>query len=451
MNKQEPYILVVDDEPDIRQLVCEILEDEGYQVVIAEDAKTARELKKKREPNLILLDIWMPDTDGITLLKEWGQEEQSLCPVVMMSGHGSVETAVEATRLGAYDFLEKPLSLAKLLLVVERALEANYLQQENAGLKQQLMFDIEPVGKSAAVERIKDQLKRLAQHEARVLFVGEAGVGKELYARYLHNHSSRREGAFVAVGSIAPENSAVEFFGKEEQSKVYQGLLEQAHGGTLFLGEITGMDKETQSRLLSALESRSFLRVGGSEAVSVDVNVIASTRVALEDEVNAGRFRQDLYYLLNVVTLEIQPLRMHSEDVPSLLNFYVDYFIRMEKLPFRKFSMAAQNFLRNYSWYGNVRELKNLVQRLMILGVGDDIELEEVKTALGSIAEKPVLLGTVPEFFNLPLKEAREHFEKAYLEYHFEKNSGSVAKLATAIRMERTHLYRKLHALNIKL
>ncbi len=453
MNKQEPYILVVDDEPDIRQLVCEILEDEGYQVVIAEDAKTARELKKKREPNLILLDIWMPDTDGITLLKEWGQEEQSLCPVVMMSGHGSVETAVEATRLGAYDFLEKPLSLAKLLLVVERALEASYLQQENAGLKQQLIFDIEPVGKSAAVERIKDQLKRLAQHETRVLFVGEAGVGKELYARYLHNHSSRREGAFVdvAVGSIAPENSAVEFFGKEEQGKIYQGLLEQTHGGTLFLSEISGMDKETQSRLLSALESRSFLRIGGSEAVSVDVNVIASTRIALEDEVNAGRFRQDLYYLLNVVTLKIQPLRAHSEDVPSLLNFYVDYFIRMEKLPFRKFSMAAQNFLRNYSWYGNVRELKNLVQRLMILGVGHDIELEEVKTALGSIAEKPILLGTVPEFFNLPLKEAREHFEKAYLEYHFEKNAGSVAKLAAAIGMERTHLYRKLHALNIKL
>jgi len=429
------------------------LEDEGYQVMMAEDAKTARELKKKREPNLILLDIWMPDTDGITLLKEWGQEEHSLCPVVMMSGHGSVETAVEATRLGAYDFLEKPLSLAKLLLVVERALEASYLQQENAGLKQQLMFDIEPVGKSATVERIKDQLKRLAQHEARVLFVGEAGVGKELYARYLHNHSSRREGTFVdvAVGSIAPENSAVEFFGKEEQNKVYQGLLEQAHGGTLFLGEIAGMDQETQSRLLSALESHSFLRVGGSEAVRVDVNVIASTRVSLEDEVNAGRFRQDLYYLLNVVTLKIQPLRMHSEDVPSLLNFYVDYFIRMEKLPFRKFSMAAQNFLRNYSWRGNVRELKNLVQRLMILGVGDDIELEEVKTALGSIAEKPVLLGAVPEFFNLPLKEAREHFEKAYLEYHFEKNAGSVAKLAAAIGMERTHLYRKLHALNIKL
>jgi DNA-binding NtrC family response regulator len=183
----------------------------------------------------------------------------------------------------------------------------------------------------------------------------------------------------------------------------------------------------------------------------VDVNVICSTRIALDQEVSAGRFRQDLYYLLNVVTLVIQPLREHSEDVPRLLNFYIDYFIKMEKLPFRKFSIAAQNFLRNYSWQGNVRELKNLVQRLMILGAGDDIELEEVKNALGSIAEKPTLLTMVPEFFNLSLKEAREHFEKAYLEYHFEKNGTNVAKLAIAIGMERTHLYRKLHSLNIKL
>jgi DNA-binding NtrC family response regulator len=454
MKIQEPYILVVDDEEDIRQLVSEILEDEGYQVSMAENAATAKALKKNRQPALILLDIWMPDTDGITLLKDWVAEDDALCPVVMMSGHASVESAVEATRLGAYDFLEKPLSLAKLLLTVERALEASYLQKENAGLKQQLMLGVEPVGKSAVVERTKDQVKRLAQHDARVLFVGEAGVGKEMYARYLHNNSARRDGPFVdvSVGSISPENSAVEFFGREDGAgKIYRGLLEQAHGGTLFLGEISGMDKETQSRLLSALESSSFLRVGGSEAVCVDVRVMASTRMSLEEEVGSGRFRQDLYYLLNVVTLEIQPLREHGEDVPGLLNFYVDHFVAQEKLPFRKFSMAAQNFLRNYIWPGNVRELKNLVQRLMILGAGDDIELDEVKDALGSIAEKPVIAGTVPEFFNLPLKEAREHFEKSYLEYHFEKNAGSVAKLAAAIGMERTHLYRKLHALKIKL
>lgn len=445
--------MVVDDEQDIRQLVSEILQDEGYDVAMAENATKAKALKLQRPPNLILLDIWMPDSDGITLLREWVSEDDSLCPVIMMSGHASVESAVEATRLGAYDFLEKPLSLAKLLLIVERALETSSLQRENAGLKQQLMIGVDPIGKSAVVERTKDKLKRLAQHDARVLFVGEAGVGKEMFARYLHNNSSRRDGSFVdvSVGSISPENSAVEFFGREDNGRVYRGLLEQAHRGTLFLGEIGGMDPETQTRLLSALESSSYLRVGGSQAVRVDVRVVASTRMSLEEEVNSGRFRQDLYYLLNVVTLDIPPLRDHSEDVPSLLNFYVDHFVTQEKLPFRRFSMAAQNYLRNYSWPGNVRELRNLVQRLMILGAGDDIELDEVKTALGSIAEQPKLGLNVPEFFNLPLKEARDHFEKSYLEYHFEKTGGSVAKLASAIGMERTHLYRKLHSLKIKL
>lgn len=453
MNKQQIKILVVDDEPDIRRLVSEILEDEGYQVTMAENADQARLMKADNKPDLILLDIWMPDTDGITLLKEWASEEGVLCPVIMMSGHGSVEAAVEATRLGAYDFLEKPLSLAKLLLIVERALEASNLQRENAGLKLQLAIDIEPVGKSATVARTKDQLKRLAQHDTRVLLIGEPGVGKELYARYLHHNSPRREGPFidVAVGSIAPENSAVEFFGKERGGKVHQGLLERANRGTLFLGEISGMDKETQLRLLSALESRSFLRVGGGEAVQVDVRIISSTRVPLDEEVKSGRFRQDLYYLLNEVAITIEPLRNHSEDVPALLSFYVDYFVNHEKLPFRRFSMSAQNFLRNYGWRGNVRELKNLVQRLMILGVGEDIELEEVKSALGSVANDNLSAQAIPDFFNLPLKDARDHFEKAYLEYHLERAGGSVAKLSTAVGIERTHLYRKLHALNIKL
>jgi DNA-binding NtrC family response regulator len=400
------------------------------------------------------LDIWMPDADGITLLKEWVAEDSILCPVIMMSGHGSVEAAVEATRLGAYDFLEKPLSMAKLLLTVERALEEGSFQVENAGLRRQLVADIEPVGKSAAVFRIKDQLKRLAQHDTRVLFCGEAGVGKELYARYLHNNSAYKNGPFVdiAVGSISPENSTVEFFGKESQGRIYPGLLERAHKGTLLLSEIGGMDKETQLRLLSALESSSFLRVGGSEAVQVDVRVVASTRIVLDEEVRSGRFRQDLYYLLNEVTLIIPPLREHSEDVPGLLSFYVDYFVNHDKLSFRKFSMAAQNLLRNYSWMGNVRELKNLVQRLMILGVGEEIELDEVKSALGAVVgDGMASTSLVPEFFNLPLKDARDHFEKAYLEYHFERTGGSVAKLSAAVGMERTHLYRKLHSLNIKL
>ncbi|MCF7987134.1 MAG: sigma-54 dependent transcriptional regulator [Methylovulum sp.] len=453
MNTHKQRLLVVDDEPDIRRLVSEILEDEGYQVTMAENAAIARMLKKSVDPELILLDIWMPDTDGITLLKEWTSEDGLLCPVVMMSGHGSVETAVEATRLGAYDFLEKPLSLAKLLLIVERALEAGTQQLVNAGLKPQQVLDIEPVGKSATVARTKDQIKRLAKHDARVMLIGEPGVGKELYARYLHTNSAHRDGPFVdiAVGSISSENSAVEFFGKEMGGKIYPGLLERAHKGSLFLSEIGGMDKETQLRLLSALESSSFLRVGGSEAVRFDVKIISSTRIPLDEDVKSGRFRQDLYYLLNEVTLEISPLRSHSEDVPMLLSFYVDFFVNQDKLPFRRFSMAAQNFLRNYNWRGNVRELKNLVQRLMILGVGEDIELEEVKASLGSIATDMSGVSLVPDFFNLPLKDARDHFEKAYLEYHLERTGGSVAKLSVAVGIERTHLYRKLHSLNIKL
>lgn len=453
MNAKAANILVVDDEPDIRRLVHEILEDEGYEVSTAENASQARQIKNDINPDLILLDIWMPDTDGITLLKEWVAEGGFVSPVVMMSGHGSVESAVEATRLGAYDYLEKPLSLAKLLLIVERALESRQLQAELPVPKTLQTLDFEPVGKSATIVRIKEQLKRLAQHDTRVLFVGDAGVGKELYARYLHNNSMRRDRPFidVAVGSLSPENSVIEFFGKEENGKAMPGLLEQAHGGTLFLSEIAGMDKESQMRLLSALESRSFLRSGGVKSVSVDVRIVTSTRIPLEEEVKAGRFRRDLYYLLNEVTMEIPPLREHSEDVPALLGFYVDHFMNQEKLPFRKFSMAAQNYLRNYSWPGNVRELKNLVQRLMILGVGDDMELDEVKSALGAVVEQTGSSSSVPEFYNLPLKEAREHFEKAYLEYHFEKSGGSVAKLATVIGMERTHLYRKLHALNIKL
>ena len=454
MSGYKANILVVDDEPEIRQLVQEILQDEGYVVYMAGNAEEAREMKQRHQLDLILLDIWMPDTDGITLLKEWGEDEMFVSPVIMMSGHGTIETAVEATKLGAYEFLEKPLSLARLLLVVERAVDAHMLQRENAGLKQQLSVVSEPVGRSAFAERIKEQLKRLAQHETKVMFVGESGVGKELYARFLHEHSGRKNGPFVdvAVGSIAAENAAVEFFGKELDGVVFPGLLERAHGGVLFLAEIAGMDAQTQLKFVSALESSSFLRVGGTEQVHVDVRVMVTTRVILENEVKQGRFRQDLYYLLNEVTMEVLPLREHSEDIPALLQFYVDYFVQHEKLAYRKFTMPALNFLRNYIWPGNVRELKNLVQRLMILGAGDDIELAEVKTALGTVLDN-VAVGqqeSVPVFFKLSLKEAREQFEKAYLEYHFEKNQGNVAKLATAVGVERTHLYRKLHALNIK-
>ncbi len=450
MQVAKPYILVVDDEPEIRELVQDILEDESYEVSVAENAEAARSAWQTRKPDLILLDIWMPDSDGISVLKEWLKAGSDPSPVIMMSGHGTVDTAVEATRLGAYDFLEKPLSLSRLLLTVERALETSRLQQEYLGLKHADHQYIEPVGKSAAIERLKEQVKKLAQHDTSVLLIGESGCGKETFAHYLHSNSLRKDGPFidVAVGTIAPEYSAVEFFGKEEAGKIHYGLLEQAHAGTLYLGEVGDLDDETQLRLVSALESQSFLRVGGSEQVNVDVRVIASTRRSLEDEINGGRFRRDLYYLLNVVSLRIPPLREYSEDIPDLLAFYVDFFVTKEKLLFRRFTVPAQNFLRNHVWNGNVRELRNLVQRLLILGTGELIEGEEVKTALGYNSTGQA--AGHAEFYDLPLKEARETFERAYLEFHLARNGGSVAKLSASIGMERTHLYRKLHALGIR-
>lgn len=452
MNPIKNSILVVDDEPDIRQLLKEILEDEGYALLTAENANSAREMRLAHKPDLILLDIWMPDEDGISLLKDWLRED-GLCPVIMMSGHGTVETAVEATRLGAYDFLEKPLSMAKLLVTVERALETAKLRKENIGLKRRMESPVEPIGKSLVMEKLRDQVRRLAHHEARVLLLGEQGSGKETLARFLHANSPRREGPFidVGVGTIASSNSAVEFFGRVDGDLIQHGLLEQAHGGTLFLDEVAHMEPETQVRLMSALESNSFSRIGGSELVHVDVRVIATTCRALEEEVRAGRFRAELYYLLNVVSLRVPPLREHSEDIPDLLNFYVEYFVSREKLPFRRFPVAVQNFLRNYPWYGNIRELKNLVQRILILGNGEDVELEEVKAAVGeSVIESPQGSNLQPDFYNLPLKEAREHFEKAYLEYHLDKYAGSVARLSSAIGLERTHLYRKLNSLGIR-
>ena len=446
------HILVVDDEPDIRQLLQEILEDEGYTVCVAENAARARSLRSECAPDLIMLDIWMPEEDGISLLNEWLNEGQ-LCPVVMMSGHATVETAVEATRLGAYDFLEKPISMAKLLVTLEHALESARISQQNQGLRRRGEIQVEPLGKSATMERLRDQVRRLAQHDTCILLMGEPGSGKATLARYLHSNSARRDGAFVdvSVSSLDPDHAQVEWCGLVEGGRVQPGLLEQARGGTLYLNEVTHLDDETQLRLLGVLESQGFLRVGESQITPLDIRVVAATQFPLEEEVRQGRFRPELYYRLNAVTLKVPSLREHSEDVPELLKFYVDYFSGREKLPYRRFPVPVQNHLRHLPWPGNIRELRNLVQRLLILGSGEDIDLEEVKSALDSVS-----LGAAsssrqqPDFYELPLKEAREHFEKAYLEYHLEKYGGNVARLSQAIGLERTHLYRKLNTLGIR-
>lgn len=443
------HILVVDDERDIRELLKEILEDEGYEVSVAENGETARLARRARRPDLVLLDIWMPDIDGITLLKEWSDERGPSTQVIMMSGHGTVETAVEATRLGAYDFIEKPLSMARLLVTISRALEADRLTRENVNLRKFVSPIIEPPGRNAAMQQLREQIQRVASRDVWVLIHGEAGTGKELCARYLHDLSARRERAFVSVGAttLLREDSVMELFGAEEGDRVQYGWLEQANGGTLFLDDVGEMDLAVQARLYGALASGACLRIGGSEPVMLDVRVIAATDRDLLQEVQTKRFREDLYYQLAVVPLTVPPLREHAEDVPDLLHQAVDRLVAQEGLPYRRFTVAAQNRLRHYEWPGNMRELQNLVQRLLILGTGNDIDVDEVEAALAA-GHGPY---APPGIFDLPLREARENFERAYLDYQLRQAGGRIGKAAKQAGMERTHLYRKLRALGMNL
>lgn len=445
------HILVVDDEPDIRILIQDILVDEGYDVSVAESAEVATDMLRLRRPDVILLDIWMQGVDGITLLREWVEGDGLPCPVIMISGHGSVETAVEATRLGAYDFMEKPISLAKLLVTIERALEADKLHKENVGLRGKAHAEQEPIGRSAIMQDIRNQVVRMARHDGSVLINGAPGSGRKVLARYLHEQSLKNEGDFieVSVASISKDNPDKELFGCEDAEGVHYGLLEQANTGTLYLDDISDMGEQTQLYLLGALETHSFMRVGGKESVKLNARIVVATQHDLEDKVKSGKFREDLYFRLNVLPLDVPTLRDHSEDVPELLSHYVDFFVNQENLSYRRFSMAAQNYLRNYGWPGNIRELKNLVQRLLILGVGDEIGLEEVESAMSTLSTTHENKDSMPISFDLPLREARDIFEKIYLEKQLERSGGSVGKLAGISGMERTHLYRKLKSLGI--
>lgn len=443
------FILVVDDERDICSLIKEILEDEGFEVVVAESAGVAREARRARKPDLILLDIWMPETDGISLLKEWSENSGPDTPVVMMSGHGSVETAVEATRLGAYDFIEKPLSTAKLLLTVRRALETAHLRQENIELMRETQAVSEPVGHSVLIRDLRDRAMRIAKHDTSILITGESGSGKEVLARFIHQHSQRSAAPFVRVplAGLTNVNSAAELFGLENGENVHYGSLEEANGGTLFLEDVVDMDATIQARLLSAVQHKSFLRVDGVKPVQINVRVIAATSRNIVKAVKSGQLREDLYYHLNVVPIEVPPLRNHREDIPELVEYYVNVFANKENLPYRRFSVGALNRLRNYDWPGNIRELKNVVQRLLILGSGDDVETSDID---GTLSNAPATEGG-GEFqgLDLPLKAARERFERAYLEHQLRIAGGNVSQVAARSGLERTHLYRKLKSLGI--
>jgi DNA-binding NtrC family response regulator len=438
-------ILVVDDENDIRELVREILTEEGYSVDTAANGAEARAACARQAPDLVLLDIWMPDTDGISLLREWQHSQGLTAPVVMMSGHGTVETAVEATRLGAVDYVEKPLSLAKLLRTVQRALEEGKRRQR--ATRTLVPPLIAPVGRSRLMRDLREQVKQIAPHEAPVLVLGEAGTGREAFARYIHAMSGRASGPFVGVvaGAMTDGNAEETLFGKEGNGPT--GVLEQAQGGAMFINGLEDLVPTAQRLLLAAFESGSYQRMGGHSPVRFDVRVISSAQPGFESR-GPVPFRLDLLSNLNVLTLRIPPLRDYAEDVPELLRYYVDRLVDDERLPFRRFGVAAQNRLRNYPWPGNIRELKNLVHRLLIQGGPEEIALEEIEREIAS--QTPVDEPLVKQdLLALPLREAREHFERAYLTQQLQLCNGKVGQLAKRVGMERTHLYRKLRSLGV--
>lgn len=445
------HILVVDDEPEIRSSVKDILEDEGFTVALAENAEQAREQRKERTPDLVLLDIWMPGEDGVSLLKDWSERDRLDFPVVMMSGHGTVETAVEATRLGAFDFIEKPLSLAKLLRVTNQALQAARSESGQSGAAGAARIPLlEPVGASQVMQDLREACQRAAQHNTWVFFVGEPGTGKTFAARYVHALSANAEQPFVEVssGTLDEQGAAEELFGRQGGAP---GLLEKVGKGTLYFNEIADLDLGVQALLLGALEQKSYAPVGGDERYPLQSRIMASSSHDLVERVKDGLFREDLYYHLNVLSLQLPPLREHAEDIPELLSFYVDHFNTQEGLPYRHFTLAAQNYLRYFSWPGNIRQLRNLVQSLLVLGDESEVSQEEVEEALvrDRVAQARMTAGLPREVMELPLREAREVFEREYLCRQLELCKGNVSRLAERVGMERTHLYRKMRALGI--
>ena len=445
---RNPHVLVVDDETDICASIKDILTDESYGVTVAADAAQARSARAQHKFDLILLDIWMPDTDGITLLREWSDSGELNCPVVIMSGHGTVDTAVEATRLGAFDFVEKPLSLAKLLRTVEAALESAGKQSKAASTL--LPSLLAPVGRSELMKGLRERVQQYARHDGSVLMSGEPGTGRGAFARYMHGLSRRADEPLttLSAASITDGNCEEQLLGSEHGGEVLAGAFERAAGGTLIIDELSDLGMSAQKVLFGIIESGEFTRLGGSVPVKVDARIVATVGPEYEARIVAGELRRDLVSHLSELSLKVPPLRDYAEDVPELLAYYVDKLVDSEGLTFRRFSVAAQNRLRNYPWPDNVRELKNLVRRLLLSGSSEDIALEEVEAEISAVApvDEPLVKQ---DLLALPLREAREQFERAYLQQQLVLCGGKVGQLAKRVGMERTHLYRKLRSLGV--
>ncbi len=448
-------VLVVDDEADIRELVSGVLEDEGYAVRTAADSTQTLEAFEERRPSMVLLDVWLQGSrlDGLQLLQEIKRRDPTV-PVLMISGHGNLDTAVAAVREGAIDFIEKPFEAERLIYLVDRATDTERLRRENESLRRQVGHEEQLHGTSVAINTVRATLKRVAPTGSRVLITGPAGVGKEIAARMIHNWSPRAKSPFVVLPAamMSPDRVEEELFGSEAEGMVRSGLLEHAHGGTLFLDEIADMPLTTQGKILRVLTDQSYHRIGGQRPVKVDVRVLSATSRNLSDEIAAGRFREDLFYRLNVVPVRIPPLRERREDIPEMVAYFLARFAAERHMATPSISEEAMAALQAHDWPGNVRQLRNIIERTIILAPGDRVacidvdllpqEILENQTAMGGPSAAVAIMGS-------PLREARESFEREYLKIRIRRFSGNISRTASFIGMERSALHRKLKALGI--
>lgn len=450
-------ILIVDDERDIRSLTADILQDEGYETREAANSTTALAAVRSRPPSLVLLDIWLQgsELDGIGILREIKKDHADI-PILMMSGHGTVETAVQAIKDGAYDFIEKPFTADRLLLLIERAMEASRLKRENAELRVRAGATTDLIGASTAMRDIRQAIERAAPTNSRIVISGPPGAGKEVVARMIHARSRRANGAFAVINcaTMHPDRMETELFGTEGDATTARkiGMFERAHEGTLLLDEIGDMPLETQGKIVRVLQDQIFERVGGTSRVEVDVRVIASTTKDLTAEINDGHFREDLFYRLNVVPISIPPLMNRKEDIPLLARHFMTGAAETSGQPSRDFAEDALAALQTYGWPGNVRELRNVVERLLIMAPGDQTQ------PISATMLPPEIMGNAPsvdvernaEIMSLPLRDAREVFERQYLLAQVERFGGNISQTAQFVGMERSALHRKLKSLGVR-
>jgi two-component system nitrogen regulation response regulator NtrX len=448
------HILIVDDEKNILQTLSPILQDEGYEISTAANGTDALRLVREDAPLVVLLDIWLPDIDGIEVLKKI-KEQQPEVIVIMMSGHGTIETAVKATKLGAYDFIEKPLSMEKVSLIVKHAIDRQRLEEDNLLLRQKIEKKYELIGSSEKMEQLKEQIKIAGPSSSRVLISGENGTGKELVARSIHNESPRKGKPFVEVNCAAIPDTLIEseLFGHEKgaftgATAMKRGKFEQADGGTIFLDEIGDMSLATQAKVLRVLQEQEFQRVGGAKTIRVDVRVIAASNKNLKDEIKKGSFREDLFYRLNVIPLHVPPVRERKEDMPFLIEHFLMEFSREYGIKPKKIAEDVIKVFQEYNWPGNVRELKNIVERLMIMTKSPVIAVSDIpKSFKSDISLQDAAAHEAKRYDSF--KDAVNDFEKEYITAILKENDWNISKTADVLQLDRSHLHRKIKALDI--